>query len=628
MEYQNLREMLEDRVKKTPDWVYTAFYGEYMTYKEFDERSNRLANALLKQGVKKGDVVYVHLANRPEHLVACFAVLKIGAVCGPVNSQLTPDELLYQLNDSKGVAFITETALAGVSQAIKDRLATVRHFIEIGDEVQEGNTRYQDIIEGESERLEEQEVSPRDLAFIFYTSGTTGKPKGALLSHGNVIATMEGLRKSLETEEEAEDQDKVQRVALIFLPLFHVNAMMSLVSAINRGLKVALLRKFSVREFGPVVEQEKPEFFSAVPKVYKILLEAKDTVKKHDLSSLRFAVCGAAPMPVETIKQFEKEYGIEILEGYGLTEATVASTLHRRGGKKKIGSIGQALEGQEVAIMDPEGNLLGPGETGEIVIRGDSVMQGYYGKPKETGETLKDGWLHTGDIGKMDEEGFFYVVDREKDMIIKGGENIYPKEIEEVISQIEGVHDVAVIGVPDEMSGEEVKAFVVPKIGKKLSAEQVLEHCRKNLAEFKAPKYVDFVLGIPTSAIGKSLKRKLRNGEGIFKADEKVDPVPLDFVWKAMAGRFNPEKAGSWKAKVAYEIYGETSGAATFVIDNGTIEVKEGKDPEATATVKMTDIALRKLIEGKIDAMTGINSGLIQVEGSEADVAMFGESMG
>jgi long-chain acyl-CoA synthetase len=626
MDAKSIREMVEARAAETPDWAYIAYYGEYLTYKKFNDEASRLANALLNLGVKKGDVVYVHLVNRPEHLIACLAVLKIGAICGPVNVQLTPDELLYQVNDSKGVAIITETALAKAVAAVRDKFAAVKNVIELGSEVTAGNLKYADLVAKESAKLKKVKIAPSDLAFIFYTSGTTGKPKGALLTHGNVVSVMAALRTALNPPE-GEDES-VQHVGLIFLPLFHVNAMMSMLSAVNRGLKIALLKKFSVREFGPTVEKEKPEFFSAVPKVYKILLEAKDTVKKNDLSSLQFGVCGAAPMPVETINRFEKEFKFEILEGYGLTEATVASTLHRRGGKKKIGSIGQALDGQQVEIMDPDGKLLPPGEVGEIVIRGGAVMKEYFGKGEETKKTLRDGWLHTGDVGKKDEEGFFYIVDREKDMIIKGGENIYPKEIEDVISQVAGVHDVAVIGIPDELSGEEVKAFVVPHIGHELSPDVIIAHCKKHLADFKVPKEVEFVIGIPTSAVGKSLKRKLRNGEGIFRSDEKVDPLPLEIVWKAMAGRFNPQKAGAWKAKVAYEIFGGTSGAATFVIGDGKMEVQPGKDPEATAVVKMTDIALRKLIEGKMDALTGMNSGMIQVEGSEADVAMFGEVMG
>jgi len=628
MAHSNLREMLESRAARTPDWAYIAYYGKYLTFKQFDEQVSRLANALLRLGVTKGDVVYVHLVNRPEQVIACFAALKIGAIAGPVNFQLTSDELLYQVNDSRGVVLITESALAGVPASVRDKFAKVKHVIEVGDEVREGSLRYADLVEKQSPEVAPIDILPDDLAFIFYTSGTTGKPKGALLTHGNVAETVEALAKAIRGEEAGKAEDEVQNSALIFLPLFHVNAQMSLVGALNRGSKVALLRKFSVREFGPVVEQEKPEFFSAVPKVYKILLEARDTVLKHDLSSLKFAVCGAAPMPVGTIREFERVYGIEILEGYGLTEATVASTMHRRGGVKKIGSIGQALENQEVAIMSPEGRLLGEGEEGEIVIRGVSVMRGYFGKEEETKKTLRDGWLHTGDIGKMDRDGFFYIVDREKDLIIRGGENIYPKEIENVISQVGGVHDVAVVGVPDELSGEEVKAFVVPRIGHHVEVKTIIEHCKKSLADYKVPREVELVLGIPTSAIGKSLKRLLRQGEGIFRMDEKVDPIPLDFVWKAMAGRFNPNKAGSWKAKVTYEIFGNTSGAATFVIENGKIEIKEGRDPEATAVVKMTDIALHKLIGAKIDALTAMNSGMIQVDGSEADVAMFGEVMG
>ncbi len=622
---KNVREMFEARVAETPDRVYLAYYGEYMTYQQFDDETNKVANALLKLGVKKGDVIYVHLINRPEHLVCCAAAHKIGAVCGPVNTQLTADELAYQFNDSAGVVLITETALMPHVAGARGQLESVKHVIELGDEVAEGNLKYADLIADASTELAPVEIDPKDLAFIFYTSGTTGKPKGALLTHDNVVRTLAGLADALTAPD---DDDSIQHNALIFLPLLHVNAMMSMVSAVDRGLKVALLVKFSVRDFGPTVEREQPEFFSAVPKVYKILLEARDTVMKNDLSSLKFGACGAAPMPVKTINEFEKVFGIEILEGYGLTEGTVASTLHRRGGKKKVGSIGPALDGQTVEIMDPAGKVLPVGEVGEIVISGSSVMVGYHNKDDVTKKTLRGGWLHTGDIGKKDEDGFFFIVDREKDMIIKGGENISPSEIEDVISQIDGVHDVAVIGVPDELSDEEVKAFVVPLIGRTLDPEAIIAHCQKNLAAFKVPKEVDFVLGIPTSAIGKSLKRKLRNGEGIVRLDEKSDPLPLDFVFKAMAGRFNPEKAGDWEAKVCYEIFGESSGAATFVIADGKMEVVDGKDPEASATVKMTDIALRRIVEGKMDALTGMNSGMIQVEGNEADVALFGESLG
>jgi hypothetical protein len=356
-------------------------------------------------------------------------------------------------------------------------------------------------------------------------------------------------------------------------------------------------------------------------------LEAADTVQHFDLSSIEMATCGAAPLPAETIAAFCEQYGLAIIEGYGLTEATFASTMNPPRGEKKAGSVGVAIRGQEVGIMSPEGDLLGPGEVGEIVIRGPSLMKEYFRKPEETAKTLRDGWLHTGDVGRVDEDGYFFIVDRIKDMIIKGGENISPKEIEDSIMELPQVHDVAVIGVPDEMSGEEVKAFVVPSLGAQLSEQEVRAHCRNRLASYKVPKRVEFVLGIPTSAVGKALKRKLRSGDGLIGLNEEVQPIPLEVVWAGIAGRFKPEKARSWRARIAYEIYGGTSGAATFVVDDGRIETKEGRDPEATAVVKMTDVALARIIQGKLDMLTGINSGLVQVEGNESDVAMFGEAL-
>lgn len=626
-EYKNIRHMLEERARLDGEKVYIVFYDQELTYAQFNEQVNRFANGLLSLGVKEGDTVYIHLSNCPEHMIATLAAIKIGAIAGPINILLKAEEIKYELNDSKGKVLVTESPLISVVEEMKPGLEYLEKIIEFGDTVREGHISFRELSKANSPRLKKVKLGYDDLAFIFYTSGTTGKPKGTLLTHGNVLNTISGLRNALSPPEEEETEE--QNCALFFLPLFHVNAMMSLISGINRALKIVLLRKFSVREFGPVVEKHGCEFFSAVPKVYKILLEARDTAQQHDLSSLRFAICGAAPMPVETIREFEKAYGVELMEGYGLTEATVASTLHRRGGKKKIGSIGPALDGQEVKIMDPEGKLLSPGKVGEIVIRGPSVMVGYYGLKDETEKTLRDGWLHTGDIGYMDEEGFFYIVDREKDMIIKGGENVYPKEIEDVISKHPAVHDVGVIGITDKVSGEEIKAFVVPRIGKKVNPEEIIEFCRNELAEFKVPKEVELIIGIPASAVGKSLKRKLRNGEGIVRLSEESDEMKLGEIFQFMASLFNKEKAGKWSAIIQYEIYGKNEGVWVLDIKEGEIKLIEGKPPTpATAVVRMYDQTFKQLIERKIDAMTAINSGMIQIEGSEADVAMFGEVMG
>ena len=625
MKYHNMGELADYRAAASPDEVFLAFYGRYVTYREFNERANRFANALVKLGVKKGDVVNVHLFNCPEHFIICMAAFKIGAVANPVNPQFTRDELIYQVNDSGGVVLVTENRLSEVCASARDKLSTVRHVVEMGETTRDGNLSLEDLVAQEGVELPSQSVGPDDNMIILYTSGTTGKPKGALLTHGNFIYMIGAVGKILDM---VGVRKGARCVRLIFMPMFHVNPLIHNLLALDRGDKNVLLRKFSVREFGPTVQEERPDYFFGVPKVFKVLLEAKDTIKEYDLSSLVLAGCGAAPMPPETIVEFEKEYGIEILEGYGLTEATFASTLHRPGEKKKIGSIGPAIYGQDVRIMDANGNFPGQGEVGEIVIGGPAVMKAYYRKDKETGEIIKDGWLHTGDIGRMDEDGFFFILDRNKDMIIKGGENIYPKEIEDVISKVPGVHDVAVIGVPDKMSGEEVKAFVVPKIGSSPSSEDIIGHCKKYLTDYKVPMYVEFVLGIPSSAVGKALKRQLRDGEGVVSMNQEVDPIPLEHVWKAIAGRFKPQKAGSFKAKIAYEIFGKTSGTATFEIEDGRITINEKKSPDANAVIKMTDIALTQVIQGKLDFLTGMNSGLIQVEGNEADVALFGEALG
>lgn len=625
--YSDIREMIEKRAEKSKDRVYIAFYEREITFGEFNKLVNRFANRLKKLGVKKGDVIYVYLSNCPEHLVATCAAVKLGAIACPINILLKPHELEYEFNDSQGKIVILDSAFVPAFNEIKEK-KYIEHVIELGDSVREGHISYNDILNEESDELEKMDIDKKDYAFIFYTSGTTGKPKGAVLTHWNTVYTLAGIKDTLASEEG--DDASEDECALIFLPMFHVNAMMSMLSGIYRGFKIALLRKFSVREFGPTVEKHKCRFFSAVPKVYKILMEAKDTVKKYDLSSLEFGICGAAPMPSELIVEFEKEYGIEILEGYGLTEGTVASTLHKRGGKKKVGSIGEVIAGQEVRIMDENGNFLPPGKIGEIVIRGDNVMVGYWGNEDETKKTLKDGWLHTGDIGYMDEEGFFYIVDRAKDMIIKGGENIYPKEIEDILHQHPKVHDAAVIGIPDEVHGEEVKAFVVPKVGEKITEEEIKKFASTHLADFKVPQHVEFVVGLPTNPVGKVLKRHLREEKGIitFKDLENVGELNLDFIFQALPMRFDPEKAGSWKAKIQYIIYGKNSGEWWLEIEKGEMKTHKGRCDNPTCIIKTYDLVLSKMIQKELDGMTAINAGLLQVEGNESDLAMLSEVMG
>jgi len=625
VKYQNIREMVEERTRESRDDVYIAFYGREITFGAFDEDANRFANGLKRLGVGKGDIVYVYMNNCPEFLVAAVGAAKIGAIAAPINNWLKADEIKFQLNDSKGKAMAVESAFWPVVDSIKDDCPHLAEIIESGESPAGGNHSYAEMIEASPAALDPVDISRDDIAFIFYTAGTTGTPKGAQLTHWNVAFEIAGLREAM--AEEGDEQER--HVALIFLPFFHVNAMMSMMANIYRGLKTAVLKKFSVREFGPAVAEHGCSFFSAVPKVYKILLEARDVIQAHDLSSLKYGVCGAAPMPVETIRQFEQVYGVEILEGYGLTEGTVASTLHRRGGVKKIGSIGPALPGQDVRIFNEVDKELPPGEVGEIVVQGDNVMVGYLARPEENDRTLRGGWLHTGDRGYVDEDGFFFIVDREKDMIIKGGENIYPMEIENVISSHPAVHDVAVIGVPDEMAGEEVKAFVVPHIGVKVTEQEIIDFCTERIADFKVPKFVEFVIGLPASAVGKVLKRKLREGEGITRlADiESGEKLNLDIIFQMMPHRINKEKAGAWAAAIRYEIFGPSGGSWTLIVEAGSGRVEMESDVEPTAVVKLYDQTFQKLVMKQVDAVTAMNSGLMQISGNEADVAMLGDVM-
>jgi len=502
--YKNLRDMVEKRAEESKDKVYIYFYDDVITFRQFDERVNRFANGLKSIGVKKGDKVHIYINNCPEFLYAALAVNKLGAIAGPINCWWSPEEVKFLLNDSEGEYLVVESAYYSNIESMKPELKYLKKIVYMGEDLPSGTISYKELIK-HSDKLESVDLSLEDDAYLFYTSGTTGKPKGALLTHSNALYAVMGVRSVFHSDEERGDE-----VALIFLPLFHVNAMMSMISSLYSGVTVALRITFSASEFGEVVEKYKATFFSGVPAVYNILNLIADDVKKHDLSSLKFGVCGAAPLAEDTFKTFESTYGIKIVEGYGLTEGTVVSVLNPLNGVRKIGSIGKALPGQEVRIVDDNGKELPPKEIGELVIKGGAIMKRYYKRPEETAKTIVNGWMHTGDIGYVDEDGYFYIVDRKKDLIIRGGENVYPKEIENVLYEHPKVTDAAVIGVPDKVVGEEGKAFVVLKSGESATEDEIKEYLKSRLAEFKVPKYVEFIDDLPKNIIGKVLKKELR----------------------------------------------------------------------------------------------------------------------
>ncbi len=502
-QFSSLREMFDRRAVEFGGNIFLSFYDEDIEFQEFNRRANRFANALLKLGIGKGDIVCVYANNSPETLIAHFGIVKTGATSGPINCWWQPPEIKYLLNDSQAKTAVVESCYISNIEDIRADCPHLKTIIEIGDEPRPEHLSFHSLLAENSVELEPVDINPDDDAFIFYTSGTTGNPKGVLLTHYNSLYAVAGLQEALGNRPGAE-------VALIFLPIFHVNAMFSCIAAFNSGVKIVLRQGFSASEFWEVVEKYRVTFWSAVPAVYNILLQIPETAKGRDLSSVKFGICGAAPMPIETFKNFEETFGIKIIEGYGLTEGTVGSSINPIEGKRKIGSIGKPFPGQEMKVLDDAGNELPQGKVGELCIRGGNVMKGYLRKPEANAETLRNGWLHTGDMAYMDEEGYFFIVDRKKEMIIRGGENIYPKEIDNLLFSHPKILEAAVVGVPDPIMGEEVKAFIVPKAGVNLTPEEVREFCRKNLASFKVPRYIEFIEELPKNIIGKTLKKHLK----------------------------------------------------------------------------------------------------------------------
>ena len=497
----NLGTYMDEKVKRFCDLPFMFYYDRTITYGEFGRQVDRLAHGLSALGFKAGDFIHVLVENSPETLISYFAIQKIGAVAGPINGWWKAGEVEYLLNDSKGRGLIVESQYLPILDEILDRLPHLETVIETGDAPRASHVSLEKLIAAGGDEPLECTSDDTEGAYIFYTSGTTGNPKGVLLSHRNVLADIRSLQDALKLEEGLR--------ILIFLPLFHVNAMITSVSTLDSGGTVVLRKKFSAGEFWEVVEKYRVNFWSAVPAVYRILL-SDPGADRCDRSSLLFGICGAAPMPEETFREFEQAFGIPIVEGYGLTEGTCVSTINPRDGVRKTGSVGVACPGQEVLIFDEEGNELPAGEPGEIVVRGDNVMMGYYNRAQETAQALAGGVLHTGDVGYKDEDGYVFIVDRIKDMVIRGGENIYPKEIDNLLATHPKIAEAASVGVPDRIMGEEVKAFIVPS-DPSLTEEEVKRFCKENLAGFKVPRYVELLEeDFPRNPVGKVLKKVLK----------------------------------------------------------------------------------------------------------------------
>ncbi|MFF4349217.1 class I adenylate-forming enzyme family protein [Streptomyces sp. NPDC001530] len=446
----------------------------------------RTARQLHDLGIGPGDVVALKLTNRVEFVLLLFAAWRLGATITPVNPSMTDVEVVRQLKDSGARLLVVEDGSETTAG-----LATLT------------------VGELSEHQAPEWDQAPRldssALALLIYTSGTTGVPKGVMLDHANIDAMVEMGRQALELG----PSDR----CLLILPLFHVNGIVvSILTPLLAGASVVIAgRRFDPHHFFDLVEQERPTFFSAVPTIYSMLAALPDDVRP-DTSSVRFAVCGAAPASAELLTRFEARYGFPLVEGYGLSEGTCGSTINPVAGPRRAGTVGLPFPGQEIRILDADGTEAAPGTDGEVVLRGPNIMRGYLGRPDDTARVVVDGWLHTGDVGHLDAEGYLTLVGRSKDMIIRGGENIYPKEIEDVLASDPSVLEAAVIGVPDEKWGEVVVAYVQPRPGSTVDPAALNALCARSLTGFKRPASYVVVEAIPKNAVGKIDNGSLRAG--------------------------------------------------------------------------------------------------------------------
>jgi long-chain acyl-CoA synthetase len=509
----NLALLLRESATNYPQKTALSIGDTDLTYETVHGFAQRFAGALGSLGVEPGEHVAVLLPNAPHFTIAYFGAHYAGNPVVPLNVLLSADEIAYLLEDSEAVALVAWDGFLKAAGAGFARVEHCRHLIVARANpadwtAPEGAVSMAALIAGAEPVTELPATGPDDTAVILYTSGTTGKPKGAELTHFNLF--FNALASS--TRVVPLDPDTV---ALATLPLFHSFGQTVMQNApIAVGGSVVLLPRFEPKAAFDLMESHHVNFFGGVPTMYLALLNYPEA-DQYDLSGLKWCVSGGAPMPVEVMRAFDTKYRVNILEGYGLSETSPVASFSARDRPKKVGSIGLPIWGVEFRLVDDEGNVIeAPDTPGEIQIKGHNVMKGYWKRPEATAEGLKDGWFATGDIATRDADGDYFIVDRKKDLIIRGGFNVYPREVEEVLYAHPAIAEVAVIGVEHPTHGEEVKAVVVLKAGLRATPEEIIDHCRAHLAAYKYPRVVEFREELPKTATGKILKRELRDKGG------------------------------------------------------------------------------------------------------------------
>ncbi|MFZ5631899.1 MAG: class I adenylate-forming enzyme family protein [Bacillota bacterium] len=501
----NLALKLAEQSQLFPEKEAIVYYDQRLSYKQLNAMVNRLANGLKQSGILPGDRVLLVLENCPEFIISYYAIIKMRGIVVPVNPQYTMNEFSLIMLDAEPSAVITNQQLAPLFKKLSPEIEIKSGIIATGYENrEEGIQSFEKILSIGSDTFSVDKPAGRDdVAVLMYTSGHTASPKGVMLTNHNLYSNAATFAQCCKMT----PADR----SLLIAPVYHAAAQTCVMNTtIIAGATLVVHDGWK----GPqplleAIQNEKITFYFGPPTMYALLVKYPDT-DKYNLSSWRYALIGAAPTPPDIFKSFEEKFGFQLTEGYGLTETSPVTTIVPIDGLKKIGSIGIPIPGVEVKLVDYEDQEVPVNQIGEIVVKGPNVMKGYYKRPEETNWVMRNGWFHTGDLAYKDSDGYYYIVDRKKDLIIRGGLNIYPREIEEVLYSHPMIFDAAVVGVPDPIMGEEVLAFVLLREGSQITPEEIQEFCVNKLARYKIPKYIRFVENLPKTTSGKLLRGELR----------------------------------------------------------------------------------------------------------------------
>jgi long-chain acyl-CoA synthetase len=499
----NLAVVLETGALSQPNRTALIHAGRGMTYAQLNRSADRFAAGLLQLGARKGHSVAIMLPNVPEFVMAYFGTLKLGSRVVPLNTLLKASEIAHQLEDADAVALVVDEELLPEAQQALLQVETCRHLVVCGKGAPPQGHLFDQLLEATGPDIDTAQTMPDDTAVVMYTAGVSGRPKGAELSHFNMFynAAVTADRLCGLTRDD---------VSLAALPFFHAFGQTCVMNAtLYAGGTLSMLPRFGPDKALQLIERDRVTVLLGVPTMYWYL-QHYPGAEKYEWTSLRLCCSGGAALPADLMQQFQARYGLTIYEGYGLTETSPVASFNLPDRPPREGSVGQPIYGVQMRIVDDGDRELPPGEVGEIVIRGHNVMKGYYKRPGATAEVLRDGWFHTGDLGRVDEEGYFYIVGRKKDLIKRGGLNIYAREVESVLQAHPAVAEAAVIGVPDEVMGEEIKAFVVLEPDELLEADDLIEYARKHMAAYKYPRHVEFRTELPKDATGRVIKALLK----------------------------------------------------------------------------------------------------------------------